>query len=140
LRIIVVEGRLEGLDSSALASPRELAMTISGTFGGISTGAGVALISHQSPPWNTTERLASSISCRFESAGAEAFAWKKAGVAALPPGSETSSSSLWGAALPIDTASRYVQAINSDESGCWLINGSLSRSPKKRGTASSLWN
>ncbi|HCF1927942.1 TPA: ShlB/FhaC/HecB family hemolysin secretion/activation protein, partial [Pseudomonas aeruginosa] len=27
LRIIVVEGRLEGLDSSALASPRELAMS-----------------------------------------------------------------------------------------------------------------
>ncbi|MEF2070019.1 POTRA domain-containing protein, partial [Pseudomonas aeruginosa] len=30
LRIIVVEGRLEGLDSSALASPRELAMSFPG--------------------------------------------------------------------------------------------------------------
>ena len=33
LRIIVVEGRLEGLDSSALASPRELAMSFPGRTG-----------------------------------------------------------------------------------------------------------
>ncbi|MCO7520971.1 MULTISPECIES: ShlB/FhaC/HecB family hemolysin secretion/activation protein [unclassified Pseudomonas] len=33
LQIIVVEGRLEGLDSSSLASPRELAMTFPGRVG-----------------------------------------------------------------------------------------------------------
>ncbi|WP_095109569.1 ShlB/FhaC/HecB family hemolysin secretion/activation protein [Pseudomonas sp. Irchel 3E20] len=33
LKIVVVEGRLEGLDSSALASPRELAMTFPGKTG-----------------------------------------------------------------------------------------------------------
>ncbi|HBO5602453.1 TPA: two-partner secretion system transporter TpsB1, partial [Pseudomonas aeruginosa] len=33
LRIIVVEGRLEGLDSSALASPRELEMSFPGRTG-----------------------------------------------------------------------------------------------------------
>jgi hemolysin activation/secretion protein len=35
LEIIVVEGRLEGLDSSEVASPRELGMTFPGTVGGV---------------------------------------------------------------------------------------------------------
>ena len=39
LRIIVVEGRLEGLDSSALASPRELTMSFPGRTGELLTCA-----------------------------------------------------------------------------------------------------
>jgi len=35
LEIVVVEGRLEGLDSSEVASPRELGMTFPGTLGGV---------------------------------------------------------------------------------------------------------